>query len=442
MKKICILVLVLFVFIHIFTACSQSLATEAALNQIESSTTKDITINFINSPSSEADFLTVNSVHKDTEEYKIDIDYPFTSYTELNKITEDLIYSYIQEYKKNLNSQHKPSLSISYDTFKHNNSIFSFKFNIHNILDNKETSTIKTLTFDLNEGKNITFDDIFEADTDYIKIISEQLPIDILAHNPILTKEKLSNFIIDKNNLTIYFEENQFENPIEFINIPLNTFYNQLSSYFKDNIEDQRKLIAITFDDGPNPLTTPILLDGLAERNVKATFFMLGTCIEKNPDIIKRMYKEGHGIGNHSYGHKKMTALNEDAAKEQYNRPNEILSSIIDTKSTLFRPPYGSFNDATKAIVDVPIILWNIDPYDWKYKDADVIANHIITRAEDGDIILLHDIYSTSVQAAFKVIDTLKEKGFSFVTVDELIRRNQIEPEVSQVFRFEKKGEY
>lgn len=432
MKKI--LILILGLLATTFTGCGKN--TEAAFNQIP--TTKDtIEINFVNSPSTDSELITVNSFHN--EEYKIDIEYPYTSYAQLNEITENLIYPYIDKYKQSSNDTSE--LFINYETVKFTDYLLGFKFNISSKLDTEEIYTVKTLTFDLNDGKNILFEDIFEDNTDCVELITKKLPLNILAHNPILTKAKLSNFIIDQNNLNIYFASNQFGNSTENIAISLDSIYSKLSAYFKNNMQEQKKLIALTFDDGPNPLTTPVLLDGLAQRNVKATFFMLGMCIEKNPDIVKRMYNEGHGIGNHSYGHKKMSVLNENGVKEQYNKPNEILNSIINTGSTLFRPPYGSFNDYIKSIVDVPIILWDIDPYDWKYKDANIISEHIINRAEDGDIILLHDIYSTSVEAAFKVIDSLQEKGFSFVTVDELIRRNNIQPEASQVFRFERKNE-
>jgi peptidoglycan/xylan/chitin deacetylase (PgdA/CDA1 family) len=198
-------------------------------------------------------------------------------------------------------------------------------------------------------------------------------------------------------------------------------------------------LIAITFDDGPNPKTTPILLDGLKERNVKATFFTLGINMENNPDIITRMHDEGHLIANHSYNHQNLVKLDYDDMEKQYNTPNTILNSIIGTNTTLFRPPYGNYNDCVKQISNTPIILWSIDPKDWKYRNADTVSNHIIERAKDGDIILLHDIHPTSVQAALQTIDALKEKGFTFVTVDELIRRDGYEPQPGEIFGCKRK---
>lgn len=201
-------------------------------------------------------------------------------------------------------------------------------------------------------------------------------------------------------------------------------------------LNNYNKIVALTFDDGPNPLTTPKLLDGLAQRNIKATFFLLGSCIEENKDIIKRMYNEGHNIGNHSYSHKNLIALDLQTAKMEYNQTNEILNSIIGTSSIAFRPPYGNYNETIQSFISTPLVLWDIDPLDWKDKDSNKIANHIIQRAKDGDIILLHDIYQTSVDAAFKVIDTLEQRGFNFVTINELLTRNGVEPHAGEVFRF------
>lgn len=201
-------------------------------------------------------------------------------------------------------------------------------------------------------------------------------------------------------------------------------------------LNSYNKIVALTFDDGPNPLTTPKLLDGLAQRNIKATFFLLGSCIEENKDIIKRMYNEGHNIGNHSYSHKNLLALDIQSAKMEYSQTNEILNSIIGTSSIAFRPPYGNYNETIQSFINTPLVLWDIDPLDWKDKDSDRIANHIIQKAKDGDIILLHDIYQTSVDAAFKVIDTLEQRGFHFVTINELLTRNGVEPHAGEVFRF------
>lgn len=400
--------------------------------------------NVVNSSSSESDKLTINTILEDNDNYKISVNYPLTSFQDLNTLIGNLINPYIEDYRQQIADKAddtKYDLNIDCDIIKYTDSLMSFKFNI-DLLGNKKICEVKTLTLDLENGTDISIKDVFKQDTDYKDIMSKNIPLDVLKRHSFINNDIFSNFVIDEDSITVYFQPQTNSKDADYFKIKLNSIKSNLSSIFNTfkNFGD-KKLVALTFDDGPNPITTPNLLDGLAERNIKATFFMLGQRIEENPDIIKRMYEEGHDIGNHSYGHANMVKLNTENAKFQYNRPNEILNSIIGTPSIAFRPPYGSFNDNTKQIVDAPIILWNIDPNDWKYRDAETVANHIIQRAKDGDIILLHDIYQTSVDAAFKVMDTLTEQGFEFVTVSELIRRNGDEPEVAEVFSYQRKDE-
>lgn len=427
------LLLSVFIFSMLFiSSCGKlkSIETGAAINETKNTPVFQV----INKPSSELESVSINYIYDN--DYNLSVEYPSTSYKELNTMVEEMVYSYINE--------HKQDLSIDFETIKYNDIYVSFKFNIEYFSEDKvKVSTIKAFTFDLENGKNILLRDIFKPEVDYLKLLSPKIPVDILSNQTVINEASFDCFALNKENLMIYFHpdksivDSEVIGNTELFEVPLKDIYNELAPPFgtiEKPVEKEEKLIALTFDDGPNPLTTPILLDGLAQRNVKATFFMLGMCIENNQEIVKRMYKEGHDIGNHSYSHKNLPKIKNADAKVQYNKPNEILNSIIGTGSTLFRPPYGNYNQSIKEFITTPIILWNIDPEDWKYKDADGISKHIVDRARDGDIILLHDIYATSVEAAFKVIDTLQEQGFKFVTVDELIRRNGEKPEATQVF--------
>lgn len=439
MRKKYLLLSVLIFSMLFMNSCGKlkSIETEAAISE-----TKNVpAFQVINKPSSDLESLSINYIYNN--DYNISVKYPSTPHKNLNSIVEEMVYSYINE--------HKQDLSIDFETIKYSDTYVSFKFNIEYFLEDKNKfSIIKTFTFDLDSGRNILLKDIFKSEVDYLQLLSKKIPIDILANYTIIDEDSFDCFAVNEKNLMIYFHpdksivDSEVIGNTELFEIPLEDICNELVFPFDTieksieetevKVEKEEKLIAITFDDGPNPLTTPVLLDGLAERNVKATFFMLGTCAEKNSEIVKRMYADGHDIGNHSYSHKNLPKIPNSDAKIQYDKPNEILNSIIGTNSTLFRPPYGHYNQSIKEFIDTPIILWNIDPEDWKYKDADGISKHIVDRAKDGDIILLHDIYATSVEAAFKVIDTLQEQGFKFVTVDELIRRDGKEPELAEVF--------
>ena len=199
-------------------------------------------------------------------------------------------------------------------------------------------------------------------------------------------------------------------------------------------LEADPPLIAITFDDGPRRSTTTDLLDGLALRGVKATFFLVGEMISGNEDLVARMAEEGHQIGVHTYDHRKLTALNAADFASQVGRTRDMLVEITGLDSFLLRPPYGMVDNGVKKRSGDPIILWSIDPEDWNDKNVERIVSHIVSNAKDGDIILLHDIYPTSVEAALRVVDALHEKGFLFVTVEELAAQRHVELAAGEVY--------
>lgn len=185
--------------------------------------------------------------------------------------------------------------------------------------------------------------------------------------------------------------------------------------------EQEKKKIALTFDDGPHPVYTPEMLDLLKEKNVKATFFLLGEQIEKYPDIVKRMSEEGHLIGNHSYKHEQLSKLSSVQACSQVNRTNELIHSITGKYPEYLRPPFGDWKDSLDCEVNMVEVLWDVDTLDWSSKNKDKVVNKVMNNVEEGDIILMHDSYESTVQATGEIIDRLQEEGYEFVTVDELI---------------------
>jgi len=195
------------------------------------------------------------------------------------------------------------------------------------------------------------------------------------------------------------------------------------------------KLIALTFDDGPRRSTTTALLDALKERGVHATFFLIGEQLEGNEDLVARMAAEGHEVGIHTFDHVKLTALSPADFSAQVDRTRSAIGAILGREDLLLRPPYGMTDAAARKRAESPIILWSIDPEDWGDKDPDRITEHILSRAGDGDIILLHDIYPTSVEAAVRVVDELHRRGFLFVTVSELARERKVVLENGEVYR-------
>lgn len=181
------------------------------------------------------------------------------------------------------------------------------------------------------------------------------------------------------------------------------------------------KRIALTFDDGPHPVYTEELLDGLKERGVTATFFVTGEHAELHPDIIKRMHDEGHLIGNHTYSHIQLTSSNKDKFQNELIQTNEILHDITGDEVQYVRPPYGSWDKKIETELNMFPVLWNVDPLDWCTSSADRVANTVIKKVSDNDIILMHDYYDSSVDAAIMIVDELKKQGYEFVTVDKIL---------------------
>ena len=187
------------------------------------------------------------------------------------------------------------------------------------------------------------------------------------------------------------------------------------------SIEKDAPKIALTFDDGPSSHCTGRLLDGLQKRGVKATFFLIGKNAEENPELVKRLDEEGHLIGNHTYNHVEITRLSDEEAKKELMDTDEVICSITGKHVEYMRPPFGVWQDDLEKELNVMPVLWSIDPLDWTTKNVDEIVNKVVTKAEENDIILLHDCYDSSVDAALRIVDILKKKGFEFVTADEMI---------------------
>ena len=181
------------------------------------------------------------------------------------------------------------------------------------------------------------------------------------------------------------------------------------------------KYIALTFDDGPSRKYTPILLDGLKERGVHATFFLMGKNIEGEEDIVKRMSEEGHLIGNHSYEHIQLTKAGAKAVCEAVEHTQEQIEAITGKRPEYIRPPYGDWNEELEEEIGMTPVLWSLDSLDWKLKDTGKIIRQVLKDVKDGDIILLHYIFPSSVEAALELIDILQKEGYVFVTADELL---------------------
>lgn len=182
---------------------------------------------------------------------------------------------------------------------------------------------------------------------------------------------------------------------------------------------------ALTFDDGPDQKYTEQLLDGLQERGVKATFFLNGSCVRENMEIVERMSQEGHLIGVHCLQHTDLTKMSVEDAVAQLEMGGQMIEAVTGVWPEYVRPPYGSWNEVLgQAVLEelqmIPV-FWDVDSLDWELQDVGKIVKKVERDVDNGDIILMHDAFSTSVEAAFQIIDNLMAKGYTFVTVNELV---------------------
>jgi peptidoglycan/xylan/chitin deacetylase (PgdA/CDA1 family) len=185
------------------------------------------------------------------------------------------------------------------------------------------------------------------------------------------------------------------------------------------------RVVAMTFDDGPDPKLTPKLLDMLKERKVHATFFVVGKNAAEYPDILKRIVAEGHEIGNHSWSHPQLTALGISGVKSQIEKTNAAIRAATGRETVVMRPPYGAtsarLNKYYADTFGMKVILWSVDPLDWKYRNAERVKSAILAQVTPGGIVLVHDIHASSVAAMPGTLDALIARGYKFATVSELI---------------------
>lgn len=193
--------------------------------------------------------------------------------------------------------------------------------------------------------------------------------------------------------------------------------------------------VALTFDDGPKAGTTDRLLDGLRELGASATFFVVGEEAEKAPELVERMQAEGHQVGNHTWSHVRLEGEDTAALLDEVDRTEDFLEDLLGEGAYWLRPPYGKIDTAVAAQISVPLVQWSVDPRDWESRDRAQVVRAVLESVQPNSIILLHDIYPSSVEAALELVETLEGEGYCFVTVEELLRLNGITPQAGTLYR-------
>lgn len=188
--------------------------------------------------------------------------------------------------------------------------------------------------------------------------------------------------------------------------------------------------VAMTFDDGPHPQNTPRLLDILRARNIKATFYVIGQNVDRHPGIVRRIVAEGHEIGNHTYTHRKLTALSDSEVDKEMRKTEEAIVRAAGVKPRTMRPPYGALLQRQRGMIysgfNYPTIMWSVDPNDWRRPGPSVVTSRILTGAHNGAIILAHDLHAPTVDAMPRTFDGLLSRGYQFITVSQMLAQKNL----------------
>lgn len=216
---------------------------------------------------------------------------------------------------------------------------------------------------------------------------------------------------------------------------PATTIFRHVPRNSYTAVNPEANVIAMTFDDGPHKTLTPKLLDILKNRNVSATFYVIGSQVTAHPDIARRIVAEGHEIANHSWTHPSFFKLSTEAVRRELKRTENIIQEVTGVKATSYRPPFGAITTAQKKWIyeefGYPTIMWDVDPMDWRRPGASVVTQRILDGTRKGSIVLAHDIHPGTIEAMPAAIDGLKAREFQFLTVSELLATDRTAVEVT-----------
>lgn len=368
---------------------------------------------------------------EESRQYVISATYPKTNIKKLDNEVENFVLSQIKLFKnKSKGIKYlidRDELNIDYDYYTVNNRYINItiKLYIYHSLESIEEYYVQTYYFDKISNRFYNVLDIFSNENDLLVKVNNML---ISNNKSMINNLGELTYSFDNDYLIIYLIENNittYKIPLNSIKLNIEIINNDKEKDIEPVIKNDKiidpklPVVALTFDDGPSRYTKDII-DTLKSNNVNATFFVLGNKIEIYKDIIRESIKNGNEIGNHSYNHKWLSKLSTNELLDQINKTQDILKETVNYTPTCFRPTYGSVNNKIRKSINLSITLWTIDTKDWKIDSVDRIVERAIKDIEDGDIILMHDIFQRSSEALKKIIPRLKERGYQFVTISEL----------------------
>ena len=392
------------------------------------------------------------TIVEDKPDAVISIHYPKTNIKELDReIESDIVKQYMTFSKEYGNSDYlmdRDELNIDYQYYKTKNNYISVALTVY--VDSYKlqypTWSVITYNFDGNKKEKLQLSDFF-SDEELTKLSQKIKNMMLEKYRACIIVENLeqllthgfsnySYFSFDQENFYFYFPEEKLASDYHemiTISIPqaelsstIPLIFSQpeeetisISKQQQSVIDPTKPVVALTFDDGPSRYTEEIL-EILKKNEVCATFFVLGNKVEDYQEVLKKSISYQNELGNHSYNHKWLSRLPINSLKDQIEKTQQILQETLSYQPKYLRPTYGSVNDRIRKNTNLKIVLWTVDTKDWKIKNVDRIVEKATTNIEDGDIILMHDIFERSSKALEKIIPILKEQSFQFVTISEL----------------------
>lgn len=404
------------------------------------------------------------------DNYTILINYPVINENEVSKEIESIVNveqeSFLKEIKDSASQNNQLNINYSYTM---NGNIYSLHFRSYSYIDNDYKRLDKIYYFDTDTNKRIDIENLItnkeiytvltkitrayirenyvslNIDKDILEKIDESKDIyELLAFSQdrlliILPLNKISSYEMELN-ISVdykYIKDYLNQDVLSQLNGIVTEEFVSKTERIRDEWEfKDKKLVALTFDDGPSYKKTQTLVEELNKRDARVTFFMLGELATKQPELVRFIYDSGHTVASHTYDHKNLKKIDEKLYSYEIDYTNEILESIIGEEIKYLRPPYGSYNDKVLNRTNMSFILWSVDTLDWQLRDVDKVTEAIVAGADDGEIILLHDIHQETIEAAIKAVDILQKEGYAFVSLDELIEFKNADAQPKKVYRY------
>ena len=406
-------------------------------------------------------------VTRDNKREKVSIEYPITENEKINRLISESIDKIDRDFQNTVllaTVFDKPMTeTISYQVTHNTSEALSIVVNIKQDMNGAHPASMTQFwTFDKKSGEVVGLADfteqsdeaaeaIISAAKDNISQIIKQRQQPEIDLNEIINKEALSNFIITNNGNSLAWPLGQASLlPSSYGELTITVPISSVSKYLQNptarklaNIPKPpepkpepapapaaptpapttgNKVIALTFDDGPGPYTAH-LLDILDQYGAKATFFLIGSKVSGQASVVRSIQARGHQLGNHSWSHPELPKLSVDQIAGEIDRTNEAIRQATGVKPSILRPPYGAVNGVVLEqlrLRNMSSILWSVDTRDWADRNSQIVCSRAVAGARPGAVILMHDIHQTSVNAVPCILSSLKQQGYSFVTIQRL----------------------